>query len=383
MGQKFRLIRLKGIVAIFGLSALVSMRASAREYQDLFPTPKGRSMGGAMTAIADDSNSIQYNPAGLAQIETWQLRLPDLVQAYGSSSIFTIFKSIKALSGVGESQFANKLREFDGTGASFGVDLMGLGWFRNRMGIMLNPVSVNTSLRIRTPSIFFAKINARMIADGGLSMGYGHPFLSNHLRAGVTLRPFLVRGSFENQFEGASIASIDANTLKDKLGFGWGFDADMGIQGNLDPITIFGFDIKPMAGIAFQNLLATQYSHLFTANVNGKPIPALRRVNVGIAASVENMGVFKPTLSLELRNIGIRTDAFLEHVAIAAEFLLKPRKWFSSALRAHFAQGNVGGGLGGHLWFGEMELGTYVVNLGKGMGVGPDRRLYLSLSSAF
>ena len=97
---------------------------------------------------------------------------------------------------------------------------------------------------------------------------------------------------------------------------------------------------------------------------------------------VETLAV-QPTLSLEWREIGVETESMLENICIGAEFILKPRRWFRSILRAHFAHGNLGGGIGGRLAFGELEIGTYAVNLGRGPGVGVNRRNYVSLAARF
>jgi len=89
----------------------------------------------------------------------------------------------------------------------------------------------------------------------------------------------------------------------------------------------------------------------------------------------------QPTLSVEWRDIGVRTNHPIEHVAMGAEFILKPRTWFRSILRGHFSRGNWGGGIAGRLSFGEIELGTYAVNIGNGPRIGVNRRNYLALSA--
>ena len=96
----------------------------------------------------------------------------------------------------------------------------------------------------------------------------------------------------------------------------------------------------------------------------------------------ENKSVV-PTLNLDWRDIGVSTANWLEHLCVSTELILKPRTWFRSIIRAHYSRGNIGGGIAGKLTFGELELGTYAVNLGRGPGVGVSRRNYLSLSATW
>lgn len=362
---------------------LWAFNGQSYELYDLFPTPYGRSMGGAVTAVVDDSNSLNYNPAGLASISEWELRMPELIHGYGSPAILAVASKIGGLGGGegGAAGITSSLSELDGVGASGGLEVLGFGWYRRNMGIHINLLTAQAALRVRTPSLLFSKIRARVTADSGLSMGYARSFLENKVRLGFVGRPFLVRGGFEKEYQGVEITQLsDAVSL---LGVGWGYDGDLGVQGNLDPISIIGFDLKLMAGAVMQNILGTDFGNRLTSSVANVPPPLQRRYNVGVGASVMNLGKFKPTVTFELRDLGVPTTSFLEKISSGIEFKFSPKSWFHSILRGHFYKGNLGGGIAGRLWFGELELGTYAVNLGRGVGVGVDRRLYGQLSAVF
>jgi hypothetical protein len=343
-------------------------------------------MGGTLTAIADGYESIQSNPAGLANIDTWSLRLPELLAFEFSPKVFKIVKKVQGTSSANLSQ---SLTEFDGDSGSIGLDALGLGWFRKRMGVMINPLSFNASMRLRSPSLLFTKINLRATADSGLSLGYAQPFLANHLRVGATFRPFLFRAGLDREITAETLSSIFGggtlsaiNELKNEGGAGWGMDGDLGVQGNLDPIHVLGYGVTLKAGLVFKNILATDFpNRMFTEQSQGDPPSLERKGSLGVAATVEDLGTVRPTLSFEYQQIGIHTDDMIEHFAVGAEALFKPLSWFQSALRLHYKAANFGGGLMVKVWKGELELGSYAVNLGKGAGVGVDRRLYLQASA--
>jgi len=365
------------------LGSVAAFSVQAREFPDLFATPRMLSMGRATTAIVDDWNALYSNPAGLAQIETWELRAPDLVMVQGSPSIMDIVKTIGDLDS--SQSVTQQLRQFDGKAASFGVDAPAFVWSRRGMAVGLNTASINGSLRVRVPSVLFASVNARTTLDSGLSLAYAHRFYDNKLRVGLTVRPFLVRAGFDKQLDTGDISELqEADFFQKQGGMGWGFDADLGAQGNLDPINIVGLQVKPMAGIVFNNMLATKYSNKILADKFLGSAPQLeRKANIGVGASIENLGIFRPLLSLEYRNIFIPTGSMLENIALGTELGFKLRSWFKTAFRGHFASGNLGGGVGLVVGPADIELGTYAVNLGNGVGVGVSRRLYTKLGMAW
>lgn len=368
------------------LATAFALSAQAREFPDLFVTPQSLSMGRATTAYVDDWNSLYSNPAGLAQLETWELRAPDLIQVTGSSSILDLVNTIKDFRGANltTAQRLQSLRKFDGQAASFGVDAPAFVWARSRMAAGLNTASVNAAIRVRVPSALFLSMDARVTADSGLSLGYAQPFFKNHLRVGLAVRA-INRIGFDKHLDSGDLDSLqDPNFLEKLGGAGWGIDADLGVQGNLDSLHIIGLEIKPMAGLVVNNLLATQFTNRIGADKFVGNIPRLeRKANVGVAGSIENLGLFRPVLSLEYRNLFIPTGDVLENIAIGTDLQFKLRSWFKTALRGHFASGQLGGGLGFILGPGELELGTYAVNLGSGVGVGVSRRVYVKAGLAW
>jgi hypothetical protein len=370
-------------MCLLGAGLFIQVSTQAREFYDIFPTPYGRSMGGAVTALVDDYNSLFYNPAGLALIETTSLRMPDLVGGYGSPSIRDVFAQISSLSGgsSGTSGITTALSSLDRVGASAGFELLGVGWYQPKMAIHLNLLSAGLSFRVRTPSLLFAKIQARMTADSGVSLGFARSFLQKRLRAGITIRPFHLRGGFDQSYEGLEILNLQ--NVSSILGVGWGFDFDLGLQSHVDAFSVLGFPVRVSGGAALQNVLENRFTQRLTAQVPYNPPGTERRLNMGVGATVLGIEKFKPSLGIEFRDILVDSESWLEHLSVGAEFRFKPKTWFESLIRAHFYKGQLGGGIGGKLWFGELEVGTYAVSLGRGLGVGVDRRLYGRLSAVF
>ncbi len=365
----------------------IGATAHSREYPDLFPTAQALAMGRAVTATARGVTALQFNPAGLAANEKGEFRAPDLAMVQGSRGIQDLrdtFKDAKNRSG---DPVAKQLQRYDGMNASFGVDLLGVSYTRRRFGIAINPSSVNTTVRVRTPSLLFVKADAKLINDTGVALGYGHPFFKNHLRLGATLRPFIWRTGFDAHLENRDVVEIfsqpdTSERLKTFAGSGWGTDFDVGMQANTNPF--FPVGAKVHWGLAFQNAVGTEFTNEMGGNtLTGKVPPLQQKINVGTAVTFEKLGRLQPTLSFEIRDILVRTDKFVEHVHSGFELLLQPKKWLSTAFRGHFYKGNIGGGIGNILGPAELEIGSYAVNLGNGPGISVNRRYYSQLSLVF
>jgi dephospho-CoA kinase len=361
---------------------LFSAPLYAQDSQEWFPSARARSMGLALTAIVDDHDALHSNPAGLALVQKKTLRLPNFFMGAFSGSFKEVFEKLRDLSTDGNGSVAQQLQLLDGTAAGAELSLLSLSWVGPRLGISVNPFGVNFSARVRTPSLLFAKVDLLAAAQGGVTMGYAHPLMGENLRVGVALRPFAYRLGLDAQLENQSIVEAGEN-FSDYSGGGWGMDFDVGVQGGLDPIEVEGAALRLMAGTVLQNTLANRYPFALVSGMTSRPPASDRRVNVGFAARLENPGVLEPTVSVEFRDLLTGYDEFLEFFHVGFELKIRPRDFYSNALRLHLAKGNVGGGFAFHWKIFELELGTYAVNLGPGPGIGRDRRYFAQASLVF
>lgn len=362
-------------------SLVVSAGAHAREYHDLFSTPLGLSMGGAVTSFVDDWNSLYYNPAGLARMQKFSMRLPELIHVEASMGVKKIFDKVKDLDK--NASIAGQLKDFDGETGSIRVNPLNMAFFFNRIGLALNAADVKTSIRVQVPTLVFARAYYDSRVDTGISAGYGHSFLGDKVRAGFALR-LLGRVGTSGYLEGQDIAEA-GEELGERAGAGVGVDADIGAQGNMDPIAVWRFKVTPMAGVVFQNMLATKYDlvRFRQEEFKGTPPANQRRINVGVSAKVEGLGPLTFVPSVELRDILIDTDSFWEYVSTGVQVGLNQGYWFNGYVRTAYHKGALAAGIGGNLGPGELELGTYSVGLGEGFGVGRDRRYYARLALAW
>jgi hypothetical protein len=336
-------------------------------------------MGRAMTAIADDWNSLSFNPAGLALVQKPARRMPEVIFGSVSNGFFDIVKEAKNLDT--DSSIGEQLSTLNGKSGSINVDLLSFYYVRPRLGLAVHPLSMKGSIRIRTPSLLFARAHAYTAVDTAVTLGYGYP-LSDKLRWGVVVRPLLCRIGFEATVDNASIQDVVENVDK-YSGSGCGLDADLGMQANTDPYQMRGYKLVLSGGVALQNALATSFPIKVFKNFDGKPPALQRKINVGVAARLQTSAVLTPTLSVELRDLLVGADDYGEYVSVGLELLFRPKEFFETAVRTHLYKGNLGMGVGMKLAIFDVEAGTYAVNMGPGMGLGVDRRYYFQGAFAF
>jgi hypothetical protein len=355
----------------------------AQESQEWFPSARSRSMGLALTAIVDDHDSLHVNPAGLALVEKRILRLPDFMMASVSSSFLGLLNKMRDLDSSGGTSISQQLQNFDGTAAGGDFSLLSAYWNKPRLGLAVNPIGIVGSARVRTPSLLFAKVELYSAVQGGIAVGYAQPLLGNRLRVGLAIKPFSYRVGIKAELTNQDIADVGKN-ISDYSGGGWGVDADLGVQGNLDTIEMTnGASLKLMGGAVVQNIAENRFAMKLSPSLSGRAPASERRANIGVAARVLNPGILEPTFSVEFRDLMTGYDEFLEFLHAGLELVMRPRDFYTTAFRVGFAKGNLSGGVGFKWQIFELELGTYAVNLGSGVGLGRDRRYFLQTALEF
>lgn len=350
--------------------------------QEWAASAQSRSMGMATTAFADDHTALYVNPAGLAKVREVEWRLPTLFNAGLGRNLLDFVEQIQNLDTGGDTTIAQQLQTFDGTAVGLDLHLLEAYWVKERFALGFNPLNINGSFRLKSPSLLFAQLDVFYAIQGGIAVGYGHPFYNNRLRIGFTWKPVMWRSGLQTRLENQSIATL-TDDFASLIGTGIGTDLDFGLQtefvlGQLAS----GATIRWHGGLAWQNLLATNFPLLLNPNARNPPrIP--RRLNIGTALRLENEGIIEPLLSIELRDLTTGYDEFLEKFHVALQLKFEPRSFYTYYIRTHLAKGNLGGGLGFEWNVFEIEAGTYAENLGIGPGLGVDRRYYMQGTLSF
>ncbi|MGE4130868.1 MAG: hypothetical protein AB7F86_04485 [Bdellovibrionales bacterium] len=204
---------------ILFLAFLRSFSAGATEYSTINSSVRALGMGDAYTALADDSSSLFYNPAGLARVSgiNWKV-----ISLKVGASGYTAYNKIKDLNS-SSSGFSSAVSELYGehvwSGAGgesiFTIPFIGFGVYDHADALIKidNPVY---------PEIYTSVVN-----DFGYVLGIGVP-IGPFLQGGVNLK-YIKRTGARVPFGASFVADLDPNTIYSNVtGWGTGYGADIG-----------------------------------------------------------------------------------------------------------------------------------------------------------
>lgn len=349
-------------------ASILSGSALAKEIPRYYQGIRPLGMGGAFTAVADDSNALFYNPAGLDKVQRWGM---GLINPYGDGS-------------KGWKDLYNDAKDTDFDVTSEVVDLLRkhIGEdFHIRTGLYPNFYMRHFAVGVLGQAEVDSKVNNRQFPEavtdafgnvsGQLGLGYG--FRNGMIRVGAAGR-FVKGYRLQEVYTAIQISDPDfEDQIRDDLQEGTGFGFDAGVMFEFPVV------LKPTIAATIQNISDVDLGDAGT-------IP--QQINVGLSVShsfswltligaadwrdVTNNA--KPVDPLTKEEID--EDDVYKHL----HFGLEARLPKILALRVGLYQGY--GTLGGTLDFGilRFDVATYAEELGSHAGQKADRRYAAQIS---
>ncbi|MCG8470544.1 MAG: conjugal transfer protein TraF [Desulfobacterales bacterium] len=316
-------------------------------------------MGGAFTAISDDQNAINYNPAGLSRTQGMGVGiLNPLVEV--SEESYDLYQDFEDIDQDDTAEVANLLKKHVGENIHVKVaaDLY-TGFRYHDAGVMVAGVARGyVDMAIRNPT--FPELHLTSDADvgGQFGMGYSPPMVAG-LSVGFGVKA-LQRFSVDKVYTAVDIASDDfEDTIEDDQVDGTDASFDLGIIWSRD---LFGWT-KMSLGVAGLNLTEMEF---------GEARDQKRQINVGVAFEQKMMG-FTLVEAADYHDV---TDNLTEddshekktHLGVELKFPMV------LALRAGLSQGYYTAGVTLDFQVVRFDVATYGEELGVIGGQREDRR---------
>ncbi len=349
-----------------------------------YVSPRALGMGDAFIAVADDYNTLFYNPAGLARLPEWQLNM--FVGAAADADVSRFYQDLDSAtkSKDATTKVANLVAENYGSHFHFRAPQLGAIWAKPRWGVGLIPMDLNMDLGIKQqvgPSI-----NVVATQDATLGMGYGRNFKigKDLLSAGVVLK-----GIYRIYYAQAVLApqlAIDKEIFrKENAMEGVTIDGDVGFLYSPE-LTGSWFNFirgsKPNFGLVVRNVAAYGFP-LETKVVNKgatSPPSLVRVIDVGTAFSLGSFWVFKPRLAIDHRNIMHPNYSWRKGSHVGLELPWKVRSWWQGGWRVGLNQGYWTAGFSGTLGIFTLDVATYGEEVGTHEAPKENRR-YMARAS--
>ena len=340
-------------------------------------------MGGAYTAVADDFNSLYFNPAGLARLEGHEVNLD--IQAGATPPVLGFYNS---LSGAGNNptQIQNVLQNNFGSHYSTRVGLGGT-WVNAHWGFGIVPLDATVEMDIHGTSGISAGIQAYQ--DSTIQFGYGFNFNEDKSFSFGVSPKVVYRGYLEKDLSILDFVSSNQIFRPQDVEEGITIDTDIGALYTFKVpdegwLSFFKY-AKPTIGFAVRNAVDEGFRtnlHLYgpqtSANVDAK---LGRRYDVGTRFDGPEFWLFKPKLMIDFHDIGDRYASFKKTSHFGAELLWKAFGWLNGSYALGLSEGYLTAGIGAQCWIFKLDLATYSEEIGTADSPKESRRYVVRLSA--
>ncbi|TWI75398.1 hypothetical protein LZ24_00850 [Desulfobotulus alkaliphilus] len=346
-------------ISLILLLFFFSASAFAAPYSRFYTGVRPLGMGGAFTAVADDQNTIFYNPAGLSRINGLTIGLLNPAVGIGENGLDMI-QDIDDTNMDDTGEVTELLRKYTGKHIHLHGSLTPhIGFRIKNFGAMVSAFAIaNMDSQVRNPVYPEFHMDAHVDIGGIGGVGVMVPG-GNNLRAGLSYKA-ISRESLREVYTPAQIAADNFDDiLEDDRKSGSGSSFDLGLIYTLPWEKYFQTDIALVA----QNLPSIEFDE-------GEKLETEWIAGVAIQ---KKLGPFALLAALDYRDFtkNIKTDNDIgKRLHMGAEIKFKELV----SLRGGFNQGYPTLGAGLDLWILKFDAVMYSEEVGAYAGQREDKR---------
>lgn len=342
----------------------ISTPASAlNEIFDTYSTTQALSMGNAMTADASGYLANYYNPAGLArgQKRRWEVILLD---AEALASVAAVSR-VAAARGIGITQLMAPMAANAGQYTYFNLSSVPAVTTRD-FGISFLADYQYAGLSDGT------NIDINTHVDLGPTVGISTNLFGNLLKVGISGKAFL-REELVGDFAISSLSTSAEVAAASSEGIGLGADAGM--------IFTLPYKYLPTIGVVWKNMFNTSFIpiNILNKSATGAPTTINQSINTGFSVHPILARHLQATLAFEIQHWELTQLPFQKKVHFGLQ--LQSDKSFYIWIGAN--QLLLTGGVALRLPGGDLEIGTYAVDVGSGTQIDSDRRFSFRYTISF
>ncbi len=329
--------------------------ASATEIYEYGQSVRALGMGNAYTAIVDDTDTMFYNPAGLAKVRGMNWTLLNLNVGLSGTNYTEISDKISSY------QSTTDLENFYGDQIWLGYagkSVLALPYFG--VGVYL---SGNVSFVMHNPA--YPSLTPQYIYDTGFVIGGAFPIAPMTYLGIIGKR--IVRVGSEQVVSLGTVATGETSDITSSLNNrGTALGMDLGLN------FVFPGDIvKPTVSFVWKDVGYTTFSK----DVGTSAPPAQKDEQiVGVGAEFD-LPLMTLSTALDYKHINLRDENLGKKLHVGAELSLPILD-----IRGGFSQGYYTYGVGVDFWLLRFDVATYGVEMGVYPGQQEDRRYQAQLT---
>ncbi len=320
-------------------------------------------MGNAGIAMANDTSTMFYNPAGLPKLDNREIEL--FIRGGVNPDILDFADDIDK-AGKSATAIANTIAANYGESYSFRAPSLGFLWAREDWSLAV--IATDPSIDIALHEALGPAVHLYSVQDTTIAFAKGwniHNIEFGRLDVGVTAKA-IYRAQVDKIVDVATIQNDDA--LDDDIAEeGLTADFDLGLMWQAPKMDgTWGF-LNPSLGLVVRNVLDIGYFtnfELIADQDNGEPEKLHRVVDVGTAFNLPKFSVFTPKFAFDVRDILHPNWTINKGIHAGLEFNWEMASWWKGGWRIGMNQMYWTAGFSGQiLWF-KLDLATFGRELG-------------------
>jgi hypothetical protein len=335
--------------------------AFATELSEGWTSVRALGMGNAFTAVVEDSESLFYNPAGLARNKNVSWTLGD-VRA-GLNGLDTV-QRVSGLTGADKTNFPAKLSDL------YGHPIWAEGGAKSAFMVpgfaVAGFASTNAGIFVENPA--YPTLNLNYFFDYGITAGGAFDVVPEFFKIGIVTRRVNRTGAVE-AIGPSKMANLDPTSLKAELQRrGTGYGVDVGAV-----LTAPG-PVKPTLSFVMKNVGMTTFTYEAGA---GAPPPIKPEMILGGSFEITGPLIsLRPAFDFKYMNRADVPTPSKVHLGVELGLPLID-------IRGGFNQGYYTAGVGLDLGILRVDAATYGVELGEYPGQREDRRYVAQVTIEF
>ncbi len=360
-----------------------------------YVSPRALSMGNAFVAIADDYNSLLYNPAGMARREEGEMNL--YIDFHLANNFLSFAKEVQDASNSGTTEKEQQdavvkvIESVYGNAYGGRLSLPNAIWVRPGWGVGIIPM--DATLEAVMHRNFGPTVNTTVYADSTVAVGFAESeedfFLPGEFSWGITGK-FVNRAYFSKGINFIELAA-DPNFVKSSdLKEGYTVDADLGILWSPYIPEDGFFSIlnytKPTFGIVMRNALETGFGSslkLINKETVGAPEKMYRVIDIGTRWEYPSLWIFGGRGAMDFKNIMHPAWTFKKGLHLGFEFDWTMFSWWRGQYRVGLNQGYLTAGLSAMFAIFNLDLLTYAEDIGTANNPVENRNYEVRMSLNF
>ena len=346
--------------------------AGGAEIEQSYRSIRAQGMGGVSAAIADDYNTLFFNPAGLSRLTEGEF---NGFLRFGAEPTLLKLRDDISAAGSEASAINDAVAKYYGQYVWGQPFSLGGVWVRPNWGVVFIPLDLEGTVSVQQgvgPSL-----DVKLMTNTTLALGYAREetWLPGKFSIGGTAK-MIMRGSLDKTIPAVDLAASSEVVSRSDLALGLTADLDVSSLWTPDWKTDYGHAHFSLVG---RNLLDMGFKTKESDGL-GEPTRLGRRFDLGSVWEFPQWSFFSPQAAFDIRDMGHENWTARKGTHLGLELKWDAWGWLRGAYRVGINQGYWTAGVSLQAAWFALDLASWGEEMGTASANLENRRYMLQLN---